>query len=394
MYKRAEYEILMGRLQEPRRFMQVVLGPRQVGKSTMIQQVVDDLRQPYLHYSADAVAKDDRTWITECWNTARRLLRVEQAPEYILIFDEIQKITEWSEVVKKEWDADTFNRVPIKVVLLGSSRLLLEKGLSDSMMGRYEEIRMAHWSYPEMRDAFGLSLDQYIYYGGYPGAAAFIDDPERWERYVTAAIIDATINKDVLLDRPVYKPELLRQTFDLSAEYSGEILSLTKMLGQLQDAGNVTTIAHYLQLLNRSGLVAPLSKFAVDQARRRQSPPKLQVYNNALKSVLRSSTFAEAARDPKAWGRIFESAVGAHILNCAFKYNFDVHYWREGSLEVDFVISKKGRIGAFEAKSAPEGITPGMRAFGERYKPSCNLVVGPAGIPVEKFFALNPLELL
>ena len=217
-----------------------MLGPRQVGKTTVIKQVVNDLKIPYQIYSADSIPATQTSWISDCWNTARVQMRVENLPEFILIIDEVQKIKNWSEVVKKEWDADTFNDINMKVVLLGSSRVLLEKGLSDSMMGRFEEIRMTHWSYPEMRDAFGISLEQYLYFGGYPGAVFLIEDEERWAQYINGAIIDATINKDILYDSPISKPALLRQTFELGTAYSGEIVSLTKMVGALQDAGNTT----------------------------------------------------------------------------------------------------------------------------------------------------------
>ena len=211
MYKRVQYQTITKRLKEPRHFLQVVLGPRQVGKTTVIKQVVNDLNLPYQIYSADSIPATQTSWISDCWNTARVQMRVEKLSEFILIIDEIQKIKNWSEVVKKEWDADTFNDINMKVVLLGSSRVLLEKGLSDSMMGRFEEIRMTHWSYPE----------QYLYFGGYPGAAFLIEDEERWGQYINGAIIDATINKDILYDSPISKPALLRQTFELGTSYSG-----------------------------------------------------------------------------------------------------------------------------------------------------------------------------
>lgn len=324
MYKRAQYQTIIKRLKEPRHFLQVVLGPRQVGKTTVVKQVLKDLGLPFQLYSADSVPATQTGWISDCWNTARIQMRVENKPEFILVIDEVQKIKNWSEVVKKEWDADTFNDINIKVVLLGSSRVLLEKGLSDSMMGRFEEIRMTHWSYPEMRDAFGISLEQYIYFGGYPGAAFLIEDEERWSQYINGAIIDATINKDILFDSPIGKPALLRQTFELGASYSGEIVSLTKMIGSLQDAGNTTTLAGYLNLLGDSGLLTGLQKFAMDKSRQRASAPKFQVYNNALKTVYSDLTYKEAILNRKEWGRFFESAVGAHIISNAFTGDYDV----------------------------------------------------------------------
>ena len=243
MYKRAEYQIIKNRLEEPRKFIQVVMGARQIGKSTVVKQVLKDLDLPYLFYSADNVPASDTAWVSDCWEAVRSHKRNKNWESAILVIDEIQKVSNWSEVVKKEWDDDTFNDRNIKVLLLGSRRVRLEKGLSESLAGRFEEIRMGHWSYVEMRDCFGWSLDQYIFYGGYPGAAPLVDDEDRFQQYIQSAIIDATINKDILMDTPIGKPALLRQTFELGAAYSGELLLLNKMLGSLQDAGNTSTLS-------------------------------------------------------------------------------------------------------------------------------------------------------
>ena len=311
MYKRAEYQIIKNRLEEPRKFIQVVMGARQIGKSTVVKQVLKDLDLPYLFYSADNVPASNTAWVSDCWEAVRSLKRSNNWESAILVIDEIQKVSNWSEVVKKEWDDDTFNDRNIKVLLLGSSRVRLEKGLSESLAGRFEEIRMGHWSYVEMRDCFGWALDQYIFYGGYPGAAPLVDDEDRFQQYIQSSIIDATINKDILMDTPIGKPALLRQTFELGAAYSGELLSLNKMLGSLQDAGNTSTLSGYLNLLAESGLLCGLQKYSIDMARRRASIPKLQVYNNALKTVYSPMPFNQAVLDRKSWGRIFESGVGA-----------------------------------------------------------------------------------
>lgn len=393
MYKRAQYQTIIKRLKEDRHFLQVVLGPRQVGKTTVVKQVLKDLGLPFQLYSADSVPATQTGWISDCWNTARIQMRVENKTEFILVIDEVQKIKNWSEVVKKEWDADTFNDVNIKVVLLGSSRVLLEKGLSDSMMGRFEEIRMTHWSYPEMRDAFGISLEQYIYFGGYPGAAFLIEDEERWSQYINGAIIDATINKDILYDSPIGKPALLRQTFELGASYSGEIVSLTKMIGSLQDAGNTTTLAGYLNLLGDSGLLTGLQKFAMDKSRQRASAPKFQVYNNALKTVYSDLTYKEAILNRKEWGRIFESAIGAHIISNAFIGDYDVFYWREKDKEVDYILKKKNRIVAIEVKSNNETYNAGLEEIRKMYHPYATMVVGEGGMKVEDFLSINPAKL-
>ena len=292
-------------------------------------------------------------------------------------------------MVKKEWDYDTFNDINIKVLLLGSSRVMLEKGLSESLAGRFEEIRMSHWSYPEMRECFGFTLDQYLYYGGYPGAAPLITDQDRFEQYIQSAIIDATINKDILMDTPISKPALLRQTFELGAAYSGNLLSLNKMVGSLQDAGNTTTLAGYISLLDESGLLCGLNKFSIDMARRKASIPKFQVYNNALKIVYSPYTFQQAIMDRKVWGHIYESGIGAYLVSQAFVDRFEVYYWRERNDEVDFVLRKKGKVVAIEIKSNAEKCTEGLNKFNQLFEPQASFIVGDGGIPTSEFLEMD-----
>ena len=369
MYKRAEYQVITDRMKEPRRFIQVVMGARQIGKSTVVKQVLQDLDMPYRLFSADNVPATNSAWISDCWAAVRSLKESRGWESVVLAIDEIQKIANWSEVVKKEWDDDTFHDCNIKVLLLGSSRVLLEKGLSESLAGRFEEIRMSHWSYQEMKECFGFSLDQYLFYGGYPGAAALIGDEDRFSQYIQSAIIEATINKDILMDTPIGKPALLRQTFELGAAYSGELLSFNKMLGSLQDAGNTVTLAGYVNLLDESGLLCGLQKFSVDMARRRASIPKFQVYNNALKMVYSPLVFEQAILDRRSWGRIFESGIGAYLVSQAFVHRFEVFYWRERTDEVDFVLRKKGSVIAIEVKSNAEkrlkDLTSSANSFGQ-----------------------------
>lgn len=389
MYKRAEYQTIKGRLEEKRKFIQVVMGPRQVGKSTVVKQVLQDLSVPYQLFSADNVPASNTAWVSNCWSAVRSLKENRELESIILVIDEIQKIANWSEVVKKEWDDDTFHDRNIKVLLLGSSRVLLEKGLSESLGGRFEEIRMTHWSFPEMRDCFGFTLDQYLFYGGYPGAAELIGDSDRWEQYIQSAIIDATINKDILMNTPISKPALLRQTFELGASYSGELLSLNKMLGSLQDAGNTVTLAGYINLLSESGMLCGLQKYSIDTARRRASIPKFQVYNNALKMVYNPHTFEQAIMDRKGWGRIFESGIGAWIVSQAFIHRFEVFYWRERSEEVDFILRKKGTVVAIEVKSDAEKNTEGLGTFRDMFHPKAAFIVGDGGISAEDFLTMD-----
>ena len=394
MYKRAEYQTIKARLEEKRKFIQVVMGPRQVGKSTVVKQVLNDLDIPWQVFAADNVPASNSAWVSNCWAAVRSLKENKGWESIVLVIDEIQKIQNWSEVVKKEWDDDTFNGRNIKVLLLGSSRVMLEKGLSESLGGRFEEIRMTHWSFSEMRECFGFSLDQYLFYGGYPGAAELINDPERWEQYIQSAIIDATINKDILMDTPISKPALLRQTFELGASYSGEVLSLTKMLGSLQDAGNTVTLAGYINLLDESGLLCGLQKYCIDSARRRASIPKFQVYNNALKVVYNPHTFEEAIMDRKAWGRIYESGIGAWLASQAFVHRFELFYWRDRADEVDFVLRRKGTVIAIEVKSNAEKDTKGLHVFREKFSPKSAFIVGDNGIRTEDFLTMDIRQLM
>jgi len=395
MYKTGQYQVIIDRLREPRKFLQVVMGPRQIGKTTVVKQALQALGNeiPYLMFSADNIPATQNVWISDCWSTARTQMKLEGYNELILVIDEIQKLNGWSEVVKKEWDEDTFNDINLKLILLGSSRVLLQKGLADSLAGRYETIKMTHWSYTEMHEAFGLSFNEYVYYGGYPGAVSLIKDSDRWSNYIRDSIIDATINKDILFDIAVSKPALMRQTFELGASYSGQIVSLTKMVGSLQDAGNTTTLSGYLNVLKDSGLLAGIQKFSIDRARQRASIPKFQVFNSALRNVYSEYSLKVAMQIPKIWGYFFESAIGAHLVSRALTGNYEVYYWREGNLEVDYILKKNNKIAAIEVKSNSDTTNKGLVEFRERYNPHCSIVVGKGGMNAEAFLKVDPVKL-
>lgn len=390
MFVRPIHHTLWTRLHEPRRFMQVLAGPRQTGKTTLARQVTDALDRPVHRASADEPTLQDRAWLRQQWDIGR--LRAEQAsgPDgAVLVLDEIQKISGWSEVVKRLWDEDTGAARPLQVVLLGSAPWHVRQGLSESLAGRFELIPVTHWSYTEMRDAFGWTLDRYLYFGGYPGAAPLVDDEERWRRYILDSLIETTISRDVLLMARVEKPALLRQLFQLGCAYSGQVLSYNKMLGQLQDAGNTTTLAHYLELLAAAGMVTGLRKYAGGEVRKRASSPKLQVLNTALMSALSGRSFDAAREDRSFWGRLTESAVGAHLVNSAAGTNVGVGYWRERSHEVDFVLSEGPRVVGIEVKSGQSGEgTVGMQRFVERFSPRRVLLVGTQGIALDELLSL------
>lgn len=389
MYQREQYSTLYERIAEPRRFIQVVAGPRQVGKSTLVKQVISALTIPYTMESADGVGETNGEWISSVWEGVRQQMLFRNEKEHLLVIDEIHKVNNWSEIVKREWDSDTFADRNIKVVILGSSRLLLKKGLTESLMGRFELIRMPHWNYREMHEAFGWDINQYIYFGGYPGGATLIGNERRWRGYVTDAIIAPSIEKDVILTSTIYKPALMRNLFELGCTYSGEELSLNKVLGQLQDAGNVTTLSNYLTILNECHLLGGLQKYARDKARKYNSVPKFQVYNSALLSALNGKSYEQAFTDSKQWGRWVETAVGVYLINNADLVGYKLYYWREAANEVDYILERQGETIAIEVKSGHRTTNKGLPLFRERFNPRHAIIVGSGGIPVEEFLQLD-----
>jgi hypothetical protein len=391
-YRRPHAERLARRLAEPRRFIQVVAGPRQVGKTTLVQQVVQTLGAPVRYASADEPTLRGADWIGQQWEAARLAAADAGTGGALLVLDEIQKIPGWSEAVKRLWDEDTRARQPLKVVLLGSAPLLVARGLTESLAGRFEILHLPHWSYAEMRAAFGFTLEQYLFFGGYPGAAPLAAEPARWARYVVDTLIETSLSRDVLLLTRVDKPALLRRLFELACRYSGQVLSYTKMLGQLQDAGNTTTLAHYLELLAGAGMVAGLQKYAGDSARSRGSSPKLQVLNTALMTATSGLDLTEARANREFWGRLVESAVGAHVANAAQAGACEAFYWRERGQEVDFVVRAGRMLTAIEVKSGrTRDARAGLAAFGEAFRCRRQLLIGGDGIAVEDFLA-RPVE--
>lgn len=388
-FKRSLFPALLKRMQEPRRFLQVLAGPRQVGKTTLARQVAKELDIPVHYASADEPTLQDRAWLGQQWDIARTLTRKgSQHVSALLIIDEVQKVQDWSETIKRLWDEDTAAELPLRVLLSGSSPLLVQKGLTESLAGRFEIIPVPHWSLSEMRTAFGWSVEQYVYFGGYPGAASLIEDEPRWRRYIVDALIETTISRDILLLTRVDKPALLRRLFHLACDYSGQVLSYQKMLGQLQDAGNTVTLAHYLDLLKGAGLVAGLPKYSAQKVRQRASSPKLQVLNTALMTALADTTFAGVPADRDRWGRLVESAVGAHLLNSATGTGIVVYYWLECNREVDFVLVSGKSAVAIEVKSGRrETALPGMAAFAKAFPVKRQLLVGAQGIPLDEFLS-------
>ncbi len=393
MYQRTVLKEVTNRILEPRRFIQVLAGPRQVGKTTLIRQLLENTGKLNYFTTADDLYATDTTWIRREWANARLHLQNSGQDEILFIIDEVQKVPNWSEAVKKEWDADSFNNIAVKVILLGSSRLLIQKGLTESLAGRFELINVTHWSYGEMRDAFGWTVEQYIYFGGYPGSAPLIGNEERWKNYVRESLVETTISKDILMMTRVDKPVLLKRLFDIGCKYSSQILSLTKVQGELRETGNLTTLSGYLTLLGEAGLLTGLEKYAADIIRKRASKPKFQAYNNALLSAGHHLSFSRLLEDSKEWGRFAESAVGAHLLNTGLQHRFQVYYWNEGGFEVDYVIEKGDRAIAIEVKSGKDSASKGLSLFNDAFHPYGIYIVGTDGIPFEEFLSMNPADL-
>jgi hypothetical protein len=414
-FERKQINILRQRLHEYPRFMVVVAGPRQVGKTTLVRQALAEYQGESHFIAADqplqeaidpfgsqgttdstrvlAGAPVNTEWLIQQWAQARANARsLPEGRHYVLAIDEIQKVPRWSEIVKGLWDADRAENLPLHIVLLGSSPWLMQKGLTESLAGRYESIRMTHWSYEEMQSAFDFSLDEFVYFGGYPGSAGMIRDEARWRHYVRTALIQPNIQKDILQMTRVDKPALLKALFELGCgAYSGQIIAYDKLRGQLADAGNTTTLAHYLELLSQAGLLSGLSKFAMQAFRKRASSPKLNVHNNALVSALAGYSFAEAAGDRSYWGRLVESAVGAHLINTASE-DSSIHYWRESPHEVDFVLTNGRKTLAIEVKSGAKYAAPkGLEIFAGKFESAKTRIVGQGGISLAEFL-LQPAE--
>jgi len=388
MFKRPVYNVIFERISESRRFVQVLSGPRQTGKTTLARQLIDCIKMPSHYASADEPTLKSTFWIEQQWEAARTKARTGKA---LFVLDEVQKIPGWSETVKRLWDEDSAEGLSLYVIVLGSSPILVQSGLTESLAGRFEVIPIMHWSFSEMREAFGWGIEQYIFYGGYPGSADLINEPRRWSHYIIDSLIETTVSRDILLMKRVDKPALLRRLFELGCAYSAQVLSYQKMLGQLQDAGNTTTLAHYLNLLQGAGLLMGLRKYAGQIIRRRASSPKLQVLNTALMTAPSQLSQDEAKSDPEYWGRLVESAIGAALVNGLKGTQAELFYWSSRNREVDFVLQRGENLVAIEVKSnlRKTGL-PGIEAFSKEFRVKRKLLVGAQGIPLQEFLITPP----
>lgn len=379
----------------PKKLLHIITGPRQVGKTTAAAQVAEKWKGPVVNASADLPLPPDAEWVVGQWERAlfESKRHKNQGAEVLLILDEVQKVRGWSEVVKDLWDKECRERAGIQVIILGSSSLLIQKGLSESLAGRFFLYKCPHWGFSEMEQAFSWDLDQWLFFGGYPGAAPFIDQETIWSRYVLDSLIETVLVKDVLQLQTIAKPALLRHLFMLSAVHPAQILSYNKMLGQLQDAGNTTTLAHYLRLLESAFLISGLELFKGGKRQKRGSSPKLIIWNNGIINALMANSMKDSRNDYSWWGRLIENAVGAHLLNHLTSLPYSVYYWRYKGLEVDFVVKTPKQIWGLEVKSGKSKNPKGISEFRKNYPEARIMLIGPQGIALEEFFRTDPRDM-
>lgn len=384
--QRSQQAQIERRLASSPRLIQVLVGPRQVGKTTIARNIVDQWGEGARYAAADLPLPPGPEWITTQWELAR--LAAKRRPA-LLVLDELQKVRGWSEELKRLWDEDRHARRNLNVLVLGSSALLLSQGMTESLAGRFFLHRCPHWNYTECHQAFGWDLDEWLYFGGYPGAAAFRDDEDAWRRYVIDSLIESVLARDVVAMQPINKPTLLRHLFSLSAAYPAQILSYTKMLGQLHEAGNTTTLASYLRALSSAFLVSGLERFSEGVARQRASSPKLVLWNNALINAVAVQPFQRVREDSPTWGRIVENAVGATLLNGLQGLRYELFYWKDRRFEVDYIVRGPKSLLAIEVKSGRSNTSPGLAEFARLHRRTRTLIVGSSGMPLEEFFAAD-----
>lgn len=387
------------RLTSKLNLIQILIGPRQVGKTTAIHQFLKKWPHASIYETADLLSPPDVYWIEEQWKKAREMSNND--PHCLLVLDEVQKIPRWSEAVKRFHDEDVASHSSLRVVLLGSSALLMQRGLKESLAGRFELIPFMHWSLQECKKVFGLNFDRFIFFGSYPGGLNLLKESEwdegRWQKYIRDSLVETVIGKDILLLTPVDKPALFRQVFQLACNHPAEILAYVKMLGQLQEAGNTVTIASYLQLMQSAGLLVSLSRYSGSAIKQRASSPKIILLNNALPNAVVGRNFSTIRQDTFVWGRLIENAVGAHLYNCLSPFGTQVFYWRERKEEVDFVVVKEEKVVGIEVKSGRSKETfSGMKAFLKRFPKARGIKVGgeSSDFDLETFLKGDPQELL
>ncbi|PIR24996.1 MAG: hypothetical protein COX62_05900 [Deltaproteobacteria bacterium CG_4_10_14_0_2_um_filter_43_8] len=350
------------RLLEKKPKIQVILGPRQVGKTTGLLQCLKKLKQPQHYISADDVLSASSSWILEQWQAAQ-----SKGTNTILAIDEIQKIPQWSETIKKLWDEQTHQKKnSLKIILMGSSSLQMQKGLTESLTGRFELIHVPHWNYYESNQIHKMNLQDYLKYGGYPGSYDYLKNKERWKTFLKDSIIETVIGKDILMFSQVRSPALFRQAFEILCFYPAREISYNKLLGQLQEKGNVELVKHYIELYAGAYLIKTLEKYSNKAVLRKGSSPKILPLCPALVQFARPE-------ESEQTGRLFELAVG---LECK-RFPGKLFYWRQGNNEVDYIYQEEGKLFAIEVKSGRKKTHSGLDAFAKQFKKVHPLIITP-----------------
>lgn len=346
--------ILASRLKESLGTIQVIIGPRQVGKTTAVTRIFENWPGPKKMISADLPSPPDHTWLTANWNDAASL-----GSNVLFIIDEVHKVPGWNEVIKALFDLVRAKRT-MKVVILGSASLSIQRGLGESLTGRYELIKANHWSYRECKEAFRLDFESFLKFGGYPAALEFRGDPHRWRNYMRDSILEPVLGRDLLGTTRVNKPALFRQTFEMAMQFPAQVISYNKLLGQLQDRGNTDTIKDYLTLLEGGFLLKQLHKFSRGVVSSKTSSPKILPLDLGLVSSLAS---ASKTADLAWRGHLVEAAFGAYLN----RQPGELFYWADGRYEVDYVHEVDGDLTAYEVKSGRERDGKGLLAFAKKY---------------------------
>lgn len=342
-------------LEQPRPLIQVVLGPRQVGKTTTVLKFLKDHHQEgdYHYCSSDSLLAPDETWILEQHQKA-----IETNPSGLLVIDEIQNVPHWAKIIKRLWDDQKINDQNLKMILLGSSSLKIQTGLTESLAGRYEVHIAHHWNFCESQEAYNLDLEDFIVFGGYPESYRFIENVEKWSSYIKMSVVDAVIGKDILTQAKVKSPALFKQCFEILSSYPAQEISYTKLLGQLQGKGHVDQIKYYIDLFEGAFLIKALSKYSSKETLKRSSSPKILPLCQAF---FGAKKFGELSSEEK--GRAFEVAVGS-MLN---RLPGNLFYWREGNHEVDFVLEQGKSLYTIEVKSGKKRNTSGLLKFKSKF---------------------------
>lgn len=345
-------------LKSENKLIQVILGPRQVGKTTTILNYLEtNYNEKAIYVSADKVFQSNALWLQEQWQKA-------QIEKKLLVIDEIQKCENWAEVIKSLWDQAKLQKKQIQCVLLGSSSLEIQKGLTESLTGRFQLITTYHWNYSESKDGYDLSFEDFLKFGGYPGSYPFIKDQE-WINYVRNSIITTVIEKDILQYQNVKSPSLFKQAFDILMAYPAQEISYTKLLGQLQDKGNTDLIKYYIRLYEGAFLIKALEKFSNKAVITKSSTPKILPLAPCLYYLTILDSYS-----PEEKGRVFELLVGAQLV----RTGEELYYWREKNNEVDYVLKRGKKIWAIEVKSGYKKNSKGLDAFKKKF-PTAKLVI-------------------